>query len=83
MREIFDVHFVLKNTVISVQSVLELPIGIDLVHDPVSIFFHRGCEENKFIMNGQLFHKLVYSRSNEIIVFFFIVVNQSFVQVNN
>jgi hypothetical protein len=73
---------------LSIQSVLDYPLLIYLVHDPVGIVRHCRGKHNNLVQTRKVLQELVGSRSNHIIVFFILTLgllkmNEGFVQIKN
>ena len=64
---------------VSIKSVFEKFIWIDLIKNPISVFFDWGCEQDQLKMILEFSHELVNSRSYKIVVLSFIVMNESFI----
>lgn len=61
---------------VSIKSVLEKPIRIDLIKNPISVFFNRSSKKNQLKMIFKFSHELVYTRSYKIVVLSFVVMNE-------
>ena len=68
-----------------VQSVLDVFVGVDLVHDLVGIFLQSRCEDHDLVKLSHQLYEIDAAGSYQEITFLtiFDVVDQGFVKVEN
>ena len=68
-------------TVKSVSDVLS--VAIDLVEDPVSVFFGSSSEDDDLVVEAHLSKEVDSSRANSVVVSLEIIMNEGLIEVQH
>jgi len=67
----------------SIKPIFKESVWIDLIKNPIRVFFDGSCKKDQLKMIFKLSHELVNARSHKIVVLSFIVMDEGFIQIDN